>query len=52
MSNNIGQYHTMSPSEEEPYHFTEEELQLLSPKEKLMLKERIQRAINERLKQV
>lgn len=50
MSNDIGHYHT-EISAEETYRFTEEELRLLSPKEKQELKERIQRAIDERLKQ-
>lgn len=51
MSNDIGHYHT-EISAEETYRFTEEELRLLSPKEKQELKERIQRAIDERLTQI
>lgn len=50
MSNDIGQY-WIKDSMEDTFHFTEEELHLLSSEEKLALKERILRAIDERLKQ-
>ena len=50
MSNDIRQY-WIKDSMEDTFHFTEEELHVLSSEEKLALKERIQHAIDAQKKE-